>query len=293
MFIRSLFVATMIGSLALLLPVADAEAKRLGGGFSFGSKKSFSAPQKKVTPSQNNATTNSTPQGGAAAAAGSKGMMGGMMGGLLAGGLLGALFFGGAFENINFMDIIILALIGFVLFKLLARRRSPQTVADTAGGQFRTAVPSQESTERSGLSASRFFGGGSAQSLPEGFNETAFLEGARNAYKALQHAWDIGELGDLRELTTDQVFAELQDMIKGREGNNETQILELNTTLLQVSSEGNEDQASVQIDASLREIDKDSGMYPDPVSVSEIWHFVRPKSAVKPTWYLQGIQQVE
>lgn len=47
-----------------------------------------------------------------------KGLMGGLLGGLLAGGLLAA-FFGGAFEGIQFMDILIMGLIAFVIFKLM------------------------------------------------------------------------------------------------------------------------------------------------------------------------------
>ncbi|MGR5470930.1 Tim44 domain-containing protein, partial [Vibrio astriarenae] len=47
-----------------------------------------------------------------------KGLMGGLLGGLLAGGLLAA-FFGGSFEGIQFMDILIIGLIAFVIFKLM------------------------------------------------------------------------------------------------------------------------------------------------------------------------------
>ena len=43
--------------------------------------------------------------------------MGGLLGGLLS-GLLAA-FFGGAFEGIRFMDILIMGLIAFVIFKLM------------------------------------------------------------------------------------------------------------------------------------------------------------------------------
>ncbi len=44
--------------------------------------------------------------------------MGGILGGLLAGGLLAALFGSGAFEGIQFMDILIIAVLAFILFKI-------------------------------------------------------------------------------------------------------------------------------------------------------------------------------
>jgi len=47
----------------------------------------------------------------------------GMLGGLALGGLLGSLFFCGAFENINFMDILVFGGIAFLLYKLFAARK--------------------------------------------------------------------------------------------------------------------------------------------------------------------------
>ena len=81
-----------------------AEAKKFGGGKSFG--KSF-----KTAPAPKQQNTNSIRQDqtgkNTAANSSKKGLMGGLLGGLLAGGLLAA-FFGGAFEGIQFMDILIM-----------------------------------------------------------------------------------------------------------------------------------------------------------------------------------------
>jgi predicted lipid-binding transport protein (Tim44 family) len=46
----------------------------------------------------------------------------GLLGGLALGGLLGSLFFGGAFENFNFMDILIFGGIAYLLYKLFAAK---------------------------------------------------------------------------------------------------------------------------------------------------------------------------
>jgi len=100
-------------TLAMLLMAVDlAEAKRVGGGKSFGSRDTYSKPYDKPTaPDRNSSTVNqqaapNQPGGPAAAAApgtpgtpgarpGMFGGMGGMFGGLLMGGLIGSMLFGG------------------------------------------------------------------------------------------------------------------------------------------------------------------------------------------------------
>lgn len=103
---------------AVSFSAPHAEAKKFGGGKSFG--KSFkTAPAKQQQPQQTNTINKQNPT---AAQSGKKGLMGGLMGGLLAGGLLAA-FFGGAFDGIQFMDILIFGLIAFVIFKLFNTMR--------------------------------------------------------------------------------------------------------------------------------------------------------------------------
>ena len=74
-----------------------AEAKRFGGGKSFG--KSFkTAP----APKQKQQNTNTIgKQDTAKGASSKKGLMGGLLGGLLMGGLLASIFAGGGFEGIH------------------------------------------------------------------------------------------------------------------------------------------------------------------------------------------------
>ncbi|MDH5378896.1 MAG: Tim44 domain-containing protein, partial [Gammaproteobacteria bacterium] len=89
------------------------------------------------------------------------------------------------------------------------------------------------------------------------------------------------------------VFAEIQDQFRSRSGKNETEIMNLDARVLEVVDTGNDIEASVMFTAQLREIDENSGVYPEPVHVEEIWHFVKPKKSINPTWFLDGIQQVE
>ncbi|UXK09038.1 hypothetical protein N5094_01985 [Shewanella putrefaciens] len=103
------------------------EAKKFGGSKSIGKSH-------QTAPAQPAATN--TPTTAPAGAPGKKGMMGGMLGGLLAGGLLAALFMGEGFENIQFMDILIIGLLAFVLFKIVRT-----VMASKAGAQPRPAPP--------------------------------------------------------------------------------------------------------------------------------------------------------
>lgn len=105
-------VALLMVSVAIT-PIA--EAKKFGGGKSFGkSYKTAPAPKQK----QQNNNTIGKDQATKSPSSSKKGLMGGLLGGLLAGGLLAA-FFGGAFEGIQFMDILIMGLIAFVIFKFM------------------------------------------------------------------------------------------------------------------------------------------------------------------------------
>ncbi len=126
--------------IALGLSVGQVEAKKFGSGKSFGSKKSFFSPQKRnvqKSPTKSVETPGGqaaagTAGGAAAGGAARSGLMAGIAG-LAMGGMLGALFFGGAFENINLMDILIFALLGFLLYKIfVARKRAQYQAQETA-----------------------------------------------------------------------------------------------------------------------------------------------------------------
>jgi len=307
---KKVWVAVFSAMLMVGLSVGTAEAKRLGGGSSFGSKPSHSQSQK------SDAAPDSKPQGGsqaaqpaspagAAAAApprrGFGGMMGGMLGGLLMGGLLGSLFAGGAFENINFMDILVfagLAFGAFMLFKHFAKRRQPEYA--TAPGysppvtnDVNSAGKSGNLFQRTAMSMPGSSGAaGAALVLPAGFDSKDFLDGAKGAFEMMQKAWDSGELADLRGLTTDKVFAEVQDQYRARAGENRTELKEVRAELLEVKEVDGQQEAKVLFDSLMSEYDANSPMIVDSVRVREVWHFVRAKSSLRPTWLLDGIQQV-
>ena len=114
-------VTLLIGSSLIYGGIQDAEAKRFGGARSFGSKPSYSNPYRRSTtkPTRSASQQRASQQNQAARQSMSRrgGLMG-MLGGLALGGLLGAMFFGGAFAGLNFMDILVFGGIAYLLYKL-------------------------------------------------------------------------------------------------------------------------------------------------------------------------------
>lgn len=312
------FLVSLLLSIAMLAAVsADAYAARMGGGRSFGSRPSFNTPyQRSPSPSSPGASRSGAsgqPAGLSAAQQRNQGLrdtlaqrggMGRFLGGLALGGLLGALFMGGGFEGINFFDILIFGGIAFLLFKLLAaRRQSAERVATPGGGYLGAGRPEDaDAVYRRQTSGAGFetdilshkgavSSGGAGESIPvpADFDAPAFLSGARSAYEMMQKAWDQGALTELRALTTDKVFSELQDQIHARGGvANQTDLLKIDLELLEVRDAGANREATVLFDVLMRE---EPGAR--PAQVREVWHFIRPHASRQPTWFLDGIQQLE
>lgn len=122
---RNLLVMLLVGLLGFGLAIDHAEAKRFGGGKSFGSQS-----RSTNTPSSTTSRTASTPQRQP-----SKGLsrFAGPFAGLLAGGLLASLFFGGAFDDLRFLDILLIAGAIWLAFRLFGRRRRTSTAAGPQG----------------------------------------------------------------------------------------------------------------------------------------------------------------
>ncbi len=310
--------ATLLMAMALLLAsMHEAEAKRMGGGKSFGSKPSYSAPyQRSTTPNSAGQPTRSASQQQAATqnqaarqGLASRGGLMGLLGGLALGGLLGSLFFGGAFENINLMDMLLFAGLGFLAYKFLSARARQQTqaAAGTAYGRSSYDNSSQPAemagNPKAGPNAAGFntdllFGKGSQQTatgpnqqqpanIPAGFDQSAFLAGAESAFRHLQASWDSRDLASIRGLTTDKVFAEIQDQLRASHAPNKTEILKLTPELLEVREVGNELEAVVLFDSIMREDDAETNQ------VREVWTFTKPVNSKQPKWFLDGIQQLE
>ncbi|MBM4206475.1 MAG: Tim44 domain-containing protein [Gammaproteobacteria bacterium] len=309
--------SVMLSLFLVFAGLDDAEARRFGGGGNFGGRSSYSSPyQRSVQPSrqynQQQQQQQANRQNPAAnPAMRNRGLMG-MLGALAVGGLLGSMLTGGAFHGFNFLDILVLGGIAYMLFKMFAARsQNTQRPAydrtyhggshndsQPYGGQNPQNSPAGFNTDllfdknkpvKSGVEQDAPYQDAEfdAAVIPKGFDEQNFLNGAKIAYKTLQKAWDTRDLAEIRGLTTDKVFSEIQDQLNAATEENHTDVLKIDAELLEVREIGNEIEAVVLFDTILRE-DRNA----QANQVREVWHFVKPNNPQQTKWLLDGIQQL-
>ncbi|TDR50604.1 putative lipid-binding transport protein (Tim44 family) [Halomonas ventosae] len=265
---RHLLVMLVVGVLGFGLAVDHADARRLGGGKSFGSQSR--------TVQQQPAATQNQAAGSRATQARPGSRMGGMLGGLLAGGLLAALFFGGAFDELRLMDILLVAGVAFLLFKLLARRRP--AMAGGPGQPDASAGPQRFQAEQAPL------GGGAAfASEPEWFDRERFLGGAKEHFMTLQRAWDNNDFAGIQEYVTPELYNLLREERDQQPANNRTEIVRLFAELGDIREVGQEAEATVIFHGIIAENGEEN-------EFNETWHLTRQLRDGAP-WYLQGIEQ--
>ncbi len=321
----TVFLATIMMSITLVMGgISEAEAKRFGGRGSFGGKSSFSSPYRRSTsskPTRSASQQKAYNQNQTARQNMSRrgGLMG-MLGGLALGGLLGSLFFGGAFEGFNFMDILIFGGIAYLLYRIFTARagnrqqpaynRSSYGSVDqdeyTSGSDRQSPFSSASKQSSAGFDTDYLFNKDKKQStdfnaadeqddagfnddvMPAGFDEADFLAGATGAFKDLQKAWDKRDLAEIRGLTTDKVFAEIQNQLQNSIEHNHTDVLKVDAELLSIREIGSELEAVVLFDTIIRE-----DVNTQAEQVREVWHFIKSRNSLQPKWYLDGIQQLE
>lgn len=264
----------------------DAEAKRMGGGKNLGTQRQ-SINQQQTAPSPKQAPA-AAPT--AAPSTGSK--WGGALAGLAAGGLLAALFMGGAFENINMMDMLIIALLIGGVFFIIRMMRKPRTEQQSPAMQYSgmntaaqdrfTPPPFSPAAENTGDSATQ------RPNIPADFKVEPFLKHAKASFIALQAAHDRGDIEEIRDYTTPEMLAEIGAQIQERDGaHQQSEVMFIDANLLEVETVGDAAIASVRFTGQIREL-------PDgePDAFDEIWHVQKNLRDPQATWLLAGIQQV-
>lgn len=277
--------------------IAQADAKKRFGGGGFGkTSKPASASQQPSSFDQKKADSNSNAAGSqnnlsannatAKQGASKKGMLGGLMGGLLAGGLIAAML-GGGFEGIQFMDILLIALVAFIIFKLIKSRR-PAPVAAMAGGPGEP-VSQPDNSQQQGVfrQAVQSIGGGaqSSMDLPADFDVNGFLEGALEHYRTLQAAWNEGNLDVVREYVAPTVYAQLHNERKAMKVAPQTEVLDLTAEL--VGAE--QDQGTVNLSILFKGRCKDE-VEGSEEGIFDIWHLEKDTKQENATWLIVGIE---
>ena len=257
----------LLSLFALILGIAftapDVEARRFGGGRSVGTQRNVAQPPAKHAQQQQQA---------APAQQGSK--WGGILGGLALGGLLGYLFAANGLGGILLLAL--LAVGGVLLFRALARRQTQAQAPVQFAGMREQAMVELPS----GASAAK-------GTLPAGFDAASFLRGAKMNFVKLQIANDAGELAEIREFTTDELFEALEPELLARGAQRQqTEVTALQADLLEVATEGNRHWASVRFSGTVRETPADA-----PVAFEEVWNLAKPVDGSS-GWLLAGIQQM-
>lgn len=278
----------------------DAEAKRIGGGKSLGM-------QRQATPPANtaNAAPSAAPTTAAAGAAATPkrnwmGPVAGLAAGLGIAALASHLGFGEELANmlmIGLLVMAVIAVIGFVMRKKAAAQGGGMAYAGAGAGQSNNALrmpatqpaPATPSYGQGGSMIGSAIGGGTAAPvaarIPADFDVNGFVRNAKVQFIRLQASNDAGNLDDIREFTSPEMFAEIQMDIRERNGaTQETRVLDLNAEVLEVAEDGPRYVVSVLFTGRVQE----DGAAPD--DIHEIWHLSKPLSG-NGGWVLAGIQQ--
>lgn len=276
---KKCLVACFAALIGLVMLSMDAEAKRLGGGGSFGMQRTM--PRSPASSAPTAAPAKPAPATAPQAPAPQPGGAGrwlGPLAGLAAGIGLAALLshFGLGEEFASLLLVMALVFGAFLVMRLLfGRRRSvPEYAAAGAPARF-------EPTSVAG-------GSGGAIEVPADFDVAGFLRNAKLNFVRLQAANDAGNVADLKEFTTPEVFAELKLQLdeRGRAAQ-QTDVVQLEAELLGLETEATRHVASVRFHGLIREEANAA-----PASFDEVWHLAKPIDGSS-GWVVAGIQQVQ
>lgn len=322
--IRLSVLAVVAAFLSLSVLPTDAEARRMGGGGSFG--RSAPSQFQKSPPSSPSGTTSTAPAkqqattpgtAGAAGAAAPRNRFLGPLGGLAAGLGLAALFgylgFGAGMAEFLGTMLMIAAAVFAVMFlvRMLrgqqAAKPRPAYSAPGASGaannSYRQASTNPINDPVPGMGAPRSdqgfgqFGNASAfdapmpaatpvKDLPAGFDEANFVNSAKKFFVTMQGVFDKGDVAGLREYCSDEVVDHLKAEIESR-GNavNRTDVVTLDAQLIGFETDVDEQIATVAFTGMLRE-EQDAAAS----EINELWIMTRPVSGGG--WVLSGIHNL-
>jgi predicted lipid-binding transport protein (Tim44 family) len=178
----------------------------------------------------------------------------------------------------------------------MERSYSPDNVGNDASARpwerNSTAFQAQpQSGEGAGgsLIGSRLSGGSSNWSVPADFDAPAFLGTAKQAFVALQAAWDKNDIKTLGTMMTDDMLIEIRQQLADREQHiggtvNQTEVAALDAKLLGIEDTGTQWMASVEFSGMIKE---DPSQSPGPFR--EVWNMTKPKDG-SAGWLVAGLQ---
>jgi len=277
--------------LSLAFAAIEADAAKLGGNRSMGAQRNVTStppaaapakPAQQAAPAAAPAAAQTQPATGFARWAP---LLGGLALGGALGWLMGANGMGGLMVGLLLAGLLAFAAV-FVVRMLMQRRgEAPQKMQYAGLGMGNETVVAPPPSQAAGVDAQT--APVATGNLPAGFDVAGFLRGAKLNYMKLQIANDQGNLEEVREFTTDELFEELKKDVVARGGaKQQTDVMALNADLLEVVTEADRHWASVRFSGTLRESPGDA-----PQGFEEVWNLAKPVSGPG-GWHLAGIQQM-
>lgn len=301
---RLMALAVALFALGALVAAEHADARRMGGGRSLGAQRQVTpAPAPPTSPSV--APAPSSPmQAAPAKAATAPAASGasrwlGPIAGLAAGlGLAALLSHLGLSET--FASFLLLALLvggGFFLLRMLLARRAPAArPLQYAGAGAATprveprldpSAPARFEPVMGAASGAAPVTAAPAGNYPPGFDPAPFVAQAKLQFHKLQAAFDSGDRKALADVMTPEMFVEVTRELADRGSHLPTEIMRLDATILEATTEGDRHWMSVHFRGLLRE---DGTVLPK--EFDEIWNLTKPVDG-KSGWLLAGIQQAD
>ncbi len=286
---KKFLMALMVAIMGITVVVSSAEAKRMGGGGSFGkSSPSYSRQAPAQSPGQSAATSRPGQAAAPAPASPWRGILGGALLGLGLGALLSHFGLGGELASIigTALMIGLLAFAAIMLFRLMSRKTAGQQPSPVyAGPMEKSAIPEVGSNLGSANQPVNWQSG-SAPAIPADFDTAGFLRHAKTNFLRMQAAWDKADAQDIREFTTPEMFAELKMQLTERGTSaNHTDVVTLDAEMLGVETVADEHLASVRFSGMVKE-----DTHAQPEAFNEIWVLSKPVTG-NSGWLLAGIQQ--
>lgn len=310
---KRLLVGLMVVVSSLSFLAVNVEAKRLGGGATSGMKRQAPPPAQPTQPTpanpaatpHNNAAAPATPAPTPAAAPKRSwlGPIAGLAAGLGIAALMSHMGLGGAMAN--FLTILLMAGAAFFVIRWLLRRFGPaasQRAAAPQGLQYAGAGAGAGNGYAGGAPAGNGFGsqptwGGASTAaaplasatggsgLPAGFDAAGFERIAKLIFIRMQAANDAGNLEDLRQFSTPEMFATFRLELQDRGGvAQQTDVMQLNAQVLEVAEEVGQQIVSVRFHGLIGEHKNEPA-----VPFDETWHLVKQNGA--DDWRIAGIAQ--
>lgn len=324
---KKVMLSMLIAISALSMVATDADAKRVGGGGSFGRQSSNvsnrAAPA--TAPMANSAARPASPAAAPAPSAPAvkppspwRGVLGGALLGLGMGALLSHFGLGGAMGGMfgSILMLVLLAGVGYFIFQLFRRKSAagmtPSASYGGAGaGNFDSAAPLGRSAtpeigsalqpeyagSNTGSNTNAGFGSSALNApvaqntgtwgIPADFDVPVFLRNAKTYFIRLQAAWDKADLNDIREFTSTEMFAEFR--LELQERGTSANVTDV-----------------VRLDAEMLGVETAGDDYlasvkftglikedpaADAVPFAEVWNLSKPVNG-QGGWVLAGIQQL-